>query len=119
MVREDHSLVLLVLTVFAIGRPTSQALLTFGLHFCWMSHMMMASHRWSHTHPKYLPPAVRAMQNLGVIMSIKHHSLHHASYDSNFCIFSGICNPLLNATVQYLVPWKSPLWVFILAGPLL
>jgi hypothetical protein len=114
MVREDHSLVFLVLTVFAIGRPTSAALLTFGLHFCWMTHLMMASHRWSHTHPKYLPSVVRAMQDAGVIMSIKHHSKHHASYDSNFCIFSGICNPLLNVIVKYLVPWQSPLWVFIL-----
>ena len=114
MVREDHSLVFLVLTVFAVGRPTSAGLLTFGLHFCWMTHLMMASHRWSHTHPKYLPSVVRAMQDAGVIMSIKHHSQHHASYDSNFCIFSGVCNPLLNVIVKYLVPWQSPLWVFIL-----
>ena len=46
MVREDHLLVFLVMTVFLVLRPTSPGLLT-SLHFGWMSHFMMASHRWS------------------------------------------------------------------------
>ena len=92
MVREDHSVVFIVMIVLAVLRPSSPGLLTFGLHFSWMSHLMMASHRWSHTHPKYLSWMTIKMQQFGILMTTRHHSKHHASYDCNFCIFSGLMN---------------------------
>ena len=113
MVREDHSVVFIVMIVLAVLRPSSPGLLNFGLHFSWMSHLMMASHRWSHTHPKYLSWMTIKMQQFGILMTTRHHSKHHASYDCNFCIFSGLMNPLLNRLV-YVVHWRSPLWFFLL-----
>lgn len=36
----------------------------------------------------------------GIIMSDKHHLLHHQPYDRNFAIFNGSINPLINYIVQ-------------------
>merc|ERR1711871_82796 len=113
--REHHILVFLVMALYILLKPSSPGLMLFSLHFMWMSHVMMAAHRWSHTHPKYLSPIVKAMMNYGIVMTVKHHSSHHASYDCNFCIFSGWMNPLLNRLV-HIVHWRSPMWLFILAG---
>ena len=115
MVREDHLLVFLVMTVFLVLRPTSPGLLTFSLHFGWMSHFMMASHRWSHTHPKYLHWTIKSAQEWGLLMTTEHHSRHHASYDCNFAIFSGVSNPIFNKLI-YVIHWRSPLWFFLLCG---
>ena len=111
--REHHSLVFLVMISYIILKPSSPGLMLFSLHFLWQSHVMMASHRWSHTNPKYLSPMVRTMQRWGIVMSVKHHSMHHASYDCNFCIFSGKSNIVLNQLV-HVIHWRSPLWVVIL-----
>lgn len=115
MVREDHLLVFLVMVVFLLLRPSSAGLLTFSLHFGWMSHFMMASHRWSHTHPKYLHWSIKSAQKWGLIMTTEHHSRHHASYDCNFAIFSGISNVFFNRAI-YVIHWRSPLWFFLLGG---
>ena len=115
MVREDHLLVFLVMTVFLLLRPSSAGLLTFSLHFGWMSHFMMASHRWSHTHPKYLHWSIKSAQQWGLIMTTEHHSRHHASYDCNFAIFSGISNLFFNKAI-YVIHWRSPIWFFLLGG---
>ena len=113
--REHHILVFLVMALYILLKPSSPGLMLFSLHFMWMSHVMMAALRWSHTHPKYLSPTVKAMMDYGIVMTVRHHSAHHASYDCNFCIFSGWMNPLLNQLI-HIVHWRSPLWLFILAG---
>ena len=113
MVREDHSLVFIGMLVFFLFRPTSANLLKFSLWFCFFSHFMMASHRWSHTHPKYLHWSIKAAQKYGLIMTTEHHSKHHASYDCNFSIFNGLSNPLLNKLI-YIIHWKSPIWFVLL-----
>jgi len=43
------------------------------------------------------------LQRSGLILSPKEHAAHHrGDHDSNFCIFNGWANPLLNAAVPYL-----------------
>lgn len=42
-------------------------------------------------------PLVRRLQAAGVLLSTKHHGLHHAwPHKRNYCIFNGMCDPLLN-----------------------
>merc|ERR1711871_782587 len=113
--REHHILVFLVMAIYLVVKPSSPGLMLFSLHFMWMSHVMMAAHRWSHTNPKYLTSMVKFMMSYHIMMNVQHHSAHHASYDCNFCIFSGWMNPLLNQLV-HVIHWRSPLWVFVLAG---
>lgn len=52
-------------------------------------------HRWAH-----LPepgPAIRALQDAGVILGRAHHAGHHAApYDRRYCITTGWLNPLLD-----------------------
>jgi hypothetical protein len=70
-------------------RRGDSRLCLFLIHTGWMTHVMMASHRWSHTPPQRVPAAVQLLQSAGVLMSQEHHSDHHASYDVNFAIFGG------------------------------
>lgn len=44
------------------------------------------------------------LQKTGLILSHQHHMEHHkGNHEKNFCIFSGICNPLLNLITPYLL----------------
>ena len=38
-------------------------------------------------------------------MTTEHHSRHHASYDCNFAIFSGVSNPIFNKLI-YVIHWR-------------
>ena len=113
MVREDHAVIFLGMISFFLLRPSSSSLMTFSLWFGFLSHFMMASHRWSHTHPKYLHWSIKAAQKYGLIMTTEHHSKHHASYDCNFSIFNGWSNILFNKLI-YVIHWRSPIWFFLL-----
>ena len=113
MVREDHAIIFVGMFSLFLLRPSSSALMTFSLWFGFLSHFMMASHRWSHTHPKYLHWSITAAQKHGLIMTTEHHSKHHASYDCNFSIFNGWTNVLLNKGI-YILHWRSPIWFFLL-----
>lgn len=51
-------------------------------------------HKWAHCEQ---PPAcVRWLQRAGVVLAPKHHAVHHrAPHDTQYCITSGVMNPLL------------------------
>jgi hypothetical protein len=54
-----------------------------------------------------VPSAVRRLQRMGVILSPAHHAVHHAPpHDSNYCITSGISNPVLTR-IRF---WPALLW---------
>merc|ERR1712094_56333 len=54
-------------------------------------------HGWSHGSKAALPPWVLAMQDLGVFISRQAHAEHHtAPFEGNYCIVSGVWNPLLD-----------------------
>ncbi|WP_165874304.1 fatty acid desaturase CarF family protein [Rubrobacter taiwanensis] len=54
-------------------------------------------HKWAHMDE---PPAwVARLQDWGVILSKRHHDIHHESpYDTYYCITVGVWNPLLDRT---------------------
>jgi ubiquitin-conjugating enzyme E2 variant len=58
-------------------------------------------HKWSHTYK--LPSFITMMQNYGIILSKKDHSVHHRNpFDKYYCITNGWLNPLL-ASIDF---WK-------------
>jgi len=79
-----------------------------------LSSLMMASHRWSHTPPTRLPYGVATLQNVGLLMTQRHHSLHHVGYKINFAIFNGWANPMLNFVTSDVLDSTSKVWVYIL-----
>eukprot|EP01018_Ginkgo_biloba_P011141 Gb_03374 [translate_table: standard] len=56
-------------------------------------------HCWSHCKKSQLPALVIGLQDKGVLVSrVKHGAHHRAPYDNNYCIVSGMWNPLLDST---------------------
>merc|ERR1719361_1810832 len=81
-----------------------------------MTQLMMFSHRWSHMRNSDKPFLAHFLQKTGIIMSDAHHHKHHTTYDCNFAIFSGLCNPILNHVVkigwhQDDMKWLGPLLI--------
>jgi len=69
-------------------------------------------HKWAHM--RTVPPVIKFLQDSGIILSRKEHGLHHTSpFESNYCILTGICNPVLDATRFFRVLEKL---VFKLTG---
>ena len=54
-------------------------------------------HKWAHAdNPPWL---ARPLQRMGLILSPRHHSIHHAvPHDTHYCITVGWMNPLLDKT---------------------
>ena len=54
-------------------------------------------HGWSHGKKSELPPWVLRLQDAGVFISRTGHAQHHqAPFEGNYCIVSGVWNPLLD-----------------------
>lgn len=54
-------------------------------------------HAWAHTEKKEVPQLVVGLQEMGLLVSRKMHGAHHRPpYDINYCIVSGLWNPLLD-----------------------
>ena len=68
---------------------------TFFLFLCLAAFLTNQFHKWAHMDD---PPAfVGWLQARGVILSQKHHDIHHESpYDTYYCITAGFWNPLLD-----------------------
>jgi len=67
----------------------------FFLFLCLAAFLTNQFHKWAHMDN---PPAfVGWLQARGVILSQKHHDIHHESpYDTYYCITAGFWNPLLD-----------------------
>jgi hypothetical protein len=52
-------------------------------------------HCMAHTPVSRRPGWVISLQDAGVMVSSQEHGVHHQTYDDNFCIGSGVCNPLI------------------------
>lgn len=67
--------------------------------FCALEIMSQEFHKWSHQLKSQVPGWVNRLQEWGVTIARAPHAQHHlAPYDGNYCIISGICNPLLDQT---------------------
>lgn len=72
------------------------AVAVFGLGFCGVGMMTNQIHQWAHMPTP--PPAVRVLQNAGVLLGRMDHAAHHLRpYDSHYCITTGWCNRTLAA----------------------
>lgn len=67
-----------------------------------MAYFGQLCHCMSHTPPHLRPDWVTQLQNMGIMISAKEHNVHHKTYDDNFCVGSGICNPLIRFGRKYL-----------------
>ena len=69
----------------------------FFLLLCLAVFLTNQFHKWAHTED---PPSFAVwLQRHGLILSKKHHDIHHASpYDTYYCITVGFWNPLLDQT---------------------
>ncbi|KAG0618402.1 hypothetical protein M758_4G061000 [Ceratodon purpureus] len=95
--------------IHAIARPAGMFLTPFLLlpshpfgdsflgFFLGMVIMSQQTHALSHFKKSQLPPFIIALQDNGVLLGRKMHGTHHKPpYDVNYCIVSGLWNPLLD-----------------------
>jgi ubiquitin-conjugating enzyme E2 variant len=67
--------------------------------FCMLEILSQEFHKWSHQLKSEVPAWVNVLQDSGLTIARKPHAQHHlAPYDGNYCIISGICNPMLDGT---------------------
>jgi palmitoyl-[glycerolipid] 3-(E)-desaturase len=67
-------------------------------------------HCMAHTPAHRRPAWVETLQNSGIMVSPLEHGVHHKTYDDNFCIGSGICNPLITWCTKNL-PANKYFWL--------
>ncbi|KAL2621538.1 hypothetical protein R1flu_001743 [Riccia fluitans] len=80
-----------------LALPGNPALDSFMGTFLGCVIMSQQFHAWSHMKKSQLPAFVVALQEKGVLVSRKMHGAHHRSpYNINYCIVSGIWNPILD-----------------------
>jgi hypothetical protein len=108
--------------VNAIGHlwgPGAASLRLFLLYQQISMTFMLAAHRWSHSLPEHLPWIVLQGQKMGVFVSPEAHSQHHAYYNLNFAILSGITDPFLNYMTGYLSVFSAAWGIVFLLYALL
>lgn len=55
-----------------------------------------------YSHQDNSPYFIRLLQDYHIFISSKAHAKHHQRFDSDFCIISGWCNPLLNFLFSFI-----------------
>ena len=71
-------------------------IVVFSLSICWMQ----CCHRWSHMTETKRGALITILQKSNFCLKPSEHLIHHKSpYLKNFCIMSGIFNPILNKIV--------------------
>ena len=79
-----------------MGTSEHVHLLLISLSACSFLAVTNQSHQWAHLTDSETPRAVQRLQRAGLLLSKERHHLHHRdAFDRNFCITSGILNPLL------------------------
>ena len=87
------------LAVAYVAMPAREGFWFFASTFVgYLSLFVVATnqfHKWSHAdHP---PRLARPLQRWGLILSSRHHEIHHAApHDKHYCITVGWMNPVLN-----------------------
>lgn len=82
---------LLLISFSSIG-PLTRMFLS-----CFVTWWMISQELHKYSHMRTIPPTVKTLQNMGIILSKKEHGLHHTSpFEGHYCILTGICNPWLD-----------------------
>lgn len=104
-----------------LGLPDAENFWFFSSTFvAFMSLFAVATnqfHKWAH---QATPPRIgRWLQSAGLILSARHHAIHHAApHDRHYCITVGWLNPILNATrffraSEWMIARVRPGWLHI------
>lgn len=65
--------------------------------FCVFEILSQEFHKWSHQLKSEVPHWVNGLQRMGITIARQPHAQHHlAPYEGNYCIISGLCNPVLD-----------------------
>jgi palmitoyl-[glycerolipid] 3-(E)-desaturase len=65
--------------------------------FCVLEILSQEFHKWSHQLKSEVPSWVNTLQDSGLTIARKPHAQHHlAPFEGNYCIISGVCNPVLD-----------------------
>jgi len=82
-----------------LASPWTPSWLDVGLATAtFLTCMSQQTHAWAHMTPSKLPHVVKKLQDAGILVSRKAHGAHHkAPFEGNYCIVSGVWNPLLDA----------------------
>jgi ubiquitin-conjugating enzyme E2 variant len=85
--------------VCLLASPWTPSWLDIGLATAtFLTCMSQQTHAWAHMTPSQLPIVVKKLQDAGILVSRKAHGAHHkAPFEGNYCIVSGVWNPLLDA----------------------
>ncbi len=82
----------------ALAAPLAAPAGAFVGVFLFLTAMSQQTHAWSHALRSELPAPVAALQDAGVIISRQAHAAHHKPpFCGQYCIVSGVWNPLLDA----------------------
>jgi hypothetical protein len=85
-----------ILFVLSLVHPGDIVLASLS-SFLFLVCMSQQFHAWSHMKKSELPAVVDAMQEAGLLISRRDHGAHHkAPFDGNYCIVSGLWNPILD-----------------------
>lgn len=91
----DHlcALVIMIPALLLPTGPFALEVILFYTLFGSFSEWFHAFGHGAHRHNRI----VRALTAAGVLLSPKHHGRHHAwPHKVNYCVFNGMCDPLLN-----------------------
>ncbi|KAK3282675.1 hypothetical protein CYMTET_9596 [Cymbomonas tetramitiformis] len=84
--------------------PLPDSLNAFLATLTVLSILSQQFHSWSHCRKSTLSEPVVALQESGVLISRKMHGQHHrVPFESNYCIVSGMWNPVLDQNRFF--PW--------------
>lgn len=90
---------LIILTVFqqvfSLGENLNLGLVAFGL----FSSIAEVSHYWCHNPPKN-NAFITFLQKYRILLSLKHHRLHHMHDNMNYAFLNGVSDPLLNVIAR-------------------
>jgi hypothetical protein len=86
-----------IVPMLAINAIAPPDVVFFMATFCVFEIMSQEFHKWSHQLKSETPGWVNWLQDSGLTIARKPHALHHlAPFEGNYCIISGICNPVLD-----------------------
>jgi hypothetical protein len=80
---------------FSLNENLNLGLVAFGL----FSSIAEVSHYWCHNPPKN-NALIAFLQEHRVLLSLKHHRLHHIQDNMNYAFLNGISDPLLNVIAR-------------------
>ena len=90
------------LLLFRLVNPTALCLSAAKVV---MAYFGQLCHCMCHAPKSCRPGWVTSLQEMGVMLHPRDHATHHAKYDDNFCIGSGLFNPLLRTLLPLGNKW--------------